>query len=56
MVCGHWLEEPAHGPITKWERQKYSRLDPCYLLSLHRSKAVSLWGHELGGAGHRAHK
>lgn len=48
MVCRHWLEEPAQGPITKWERGKYSRLDPCHLLTLHRSKTVSVWGHGWG--------
>lgn len=48
MVCRHWLEEPAQGPITKWERGKYSRLDPCHLLTLHRSKTVSVWRHGWG--------
>lgn len=27
------LEEPAPGAITKWERGKPSRLDPCHLLA-----------------------
>lgn len=40
-----------------WERGKYSGWDPCHLLCLHRSKAVSsLAGHELAGAGHQTHK
>lgn len=58
MACGHWLEELA-GPWSHYQvgEGKYSRLDPCHLLSLHRSKAVSLLGgHELAGAGHQTHK
>ena len=56
MVCGHWLRNLPMVPLPSGRAGKYSGLDPCHLLSLHRSKAVSLWRHELAGAGHQAHK